>query len=720
MERTVVDNRYALSGLLGGGGMGKVYLACDMVLDRDVALKVLREQYAEDEGFVERFEREAKAAASLNHPHIVQVYDRGRTGDGYYIAMEHVPGGTLKDRILGGGRLGADEAVRLASQIADALGTAHAGGIVHRDVKPHNVLLTAAGDAKVADFGIARAASEAPISNSSLVLGTAKYMSPEQAMGDRLGPESDLYSLGVVLYEMLTGDVPFDADSAVGVAMKHVNEPPRPPGEANPAVPAGLEAVTMKLLRKKPEDRYSGAPELVADLRRVGEDLSPVFAPPAASQAETEETETERIAAPTPAPGSPGGARRAPRRPSRKGTRLLAAALAALLALIGLAGVLLSGAADGPVVGSLGEAAEEAQRALGVGEGQVPGVVGLTEREARERLAAEGFGVAVERRASPGKDEGKVLEQSVSAGEGARRGSRIALAVGGGPRAVEVPDLVGLTPERAKDELGEAGLELGESEGVQSGGVPEGQVAAQDPRVGEETAEGAEVDLKISSGPPAPDTPDRVEVPGVSGLGVGAATAALEEAGCEVAGTREEPGPEPAGTVLGTDPPAGTAVASGAPVTLVVSGGPGAPRADAGSDPGAAPAPSASATASATASPGASDPPEPPPGQDPPAEDARPSSPEPPAPSSPAPASPPPSSSPEPSSPGPSSPEAPTPEAPTPEAPSPGSAPPSPSAAPSSAAPSSPSPSSPAPASASVRSGEEGEDAEVDEAGEDE
>ncbi len=310
MERTVVDNRYVLSGLLGGGGMGKVFLARDEVLERDVALKVLREQYAEDEGFVERFEREAKAAASLNYPHIVSVYDRGKTEDGtYYIAMEHVPGGTLKDRILKKGSMEAAEAVLLASQIADALGVAHASGIVHRDVKPQNVLLTADGEAKVADFGIARAASDAPLSNSGLMLGTAKYMSPEQAMGDPLGPGSDLYSLGVVLYEMLTGEVPFDADSSVGVAMKHVTEPPRPPREKNPEVPEALDAVVMKLLQKKPEDRYPGAAELVADLSRVKGGLAPVFAAPAALRPASE-AETIQALAQTSAPTPPREPRR--------------------------------------------------------------------------------------------------------------------------------------------------------------------------------------------------------------------------------------------------------------------------------------------------------------------------------------------------------------------------------------------------------------------------
>ena len=681
MERTVVDNRYVLSGLLGGGGMGKVFLARDEVLDRDVALKVLREQYAEDEGFVERFEREAKAAASLNYPHIVSVYDRGETEEGtYYIAMEYVPGGTLKDRILKEGTVEvaeavpveAAEAVRLASQIADALGIAHGRGIVHRDVKPQNVLLTADGDAKLADFGIARAASVTTLSNSSLVLGTAKYMSPEQAMGDPVGPGSDLYSLGVVLYEMLTGEVPFDADSSVGVAMKHVTEPPRPPREKNPEVPEALDAVVMKLLEKKPEDRYPGAAELVADLSRVREGLAPVFAAPAAlrsaSGAETTWALAQTLAS-APVPGSPvGGAGGAPRgfvrspRRRRRG-RLLAAALVALLAVLGLAGVGLSRGPDDPVVGSLEKAAEAAEGALGVGKGEVPKVVGLTEEEARGRLAEEGFGAAVERRASAEEDEGKVLEQSVPAGKEVERGSRIALAVGSGPRTVKAPDLVGLTPPEAEEKLEEVGLKPGESKEAPSEEVPEGEVSAQDPAAGRKTEAGTEVELTVSSGPPTASEPDQVEVPEVSGLGV-------DDGGAGA-------------------PPAG--------------GGGGTPS----GDPAAQPAPSSSSPA--TASPSPEPPSEPAPSPSPRAEAPQPSSPEP-APSSPAPSSPPPSSSPEPapSSPPPSSSPEPAPSSPPPSSspePAPSSPPPSssPATGPPAAPPSEPAPSAPpsAPSSSS-------------------
>ena len=282
MPRTLIDNRYALVGLLGSGGMAEVYLAHDEVLDRDVALKILRGQYANDEEFVRLFRREARSAAALNHPSVVPVYYWGRAEDGtYYMAMEHVPGGNLKDRVRDGGPLGADAAAGLVLQVADALGFAHERGVIHRDVKPHNILLTEAGYVKVADFGIARAANATTTtSRSSPVMGTAGYISPEQATGGIVGPQSDLYSLGVVLFEALTGELPYRAEDPVALAMKHVNEPPRSPREANPEVPEPLETLTLKLLAKHPEDRYPSAAALVKDLERVRSELPPSTSAP--------------------------------------------------------------------------------------------------------------------------------------------------------------------------------------------------------------------------------------------------------------------------------------------------------------------------------------------------------------------------------------------------------------------------------------------------------
>jgi eukaryotic-like serine/threonine-protein kinase len=549
LPEAVVDGRYVLSDLLGEGGMGRVYLAADRLLGREVALKVLRERYAQNAEFVGRFEREARAAASLNYPNIVQVYDLGTTSDGtYYIAMEHVPGATLKDKILKEGPLEDSEAVRLASQIADALGVAHARGIVHRDVKPQNVLLGAEGDAKVADFGVARAASAtSSVSSGEQVLGTAKYMSPEQATGDRVGPASDLYSLGVVLYEMLTGEVPFDADSEVGVAMKHVNEAPRPPSERNPTVPEGLDAVVMKLLQKRPEDRYPGAAELVADLGRLDEGLPPIFAMPAASASVGETTrDLARFSVPAPVSRGPGGPPRGFVRIRRGGRRRSLAILVALLATLGLAVLTLLWGQEGPVVGSLSKAAEGAERVLNVGEGEVSDVVGLAEREARERLAREGFGVVVEPRVSSEGETGEVLEQSVASGREVQRGSRIALAVGSGPRSAKAPRLIGLTPAAAERRLEEAGLEPGQREEAPSERVPAGEVVAQDPAVGEGMKGAVEVDLTVSSGPSKHGNTDGGAGPAVSGHGVRALPTKAERG---VGGAGIKPGR--------TEPPSG-------------------------------------------------------------------------------------------------------------------------------------------------------------------
>jgi serine/threonine protein kinase len=282
MQQITLGERYTLLELLGGGGMAKVYLAHDNDLGRDVALKVLREQFAEEEEFVERFKREAKNAAALNHSNIVQVYDRGRSEDGtYYIAMEYVPGGTLKERIAKEGALEPGEATGVALRVAEALVVAHERGVVHRDIKSQNVLLSASGEAKVTDFGIARAASSKTVTEPNLVLGTVGYMSPEQVSGESVGPASDLYSLGIVLYEMLTGRLPYSAaDNPFATAMKHLEDTPRHPREENPRVPEDIDALTAKLLAKRPEDRYSSAASLAEDLRRVRDGLSPLAAGP--------------------------------------------------------------------------------------------------------------------------------------------------------------------------------------------------------------------------------------------------------------------------------------------------------------------------------------------------------------------------------------------------------------------------------------------------------
>jgi serine/threonine protein kinase len=262
----LVGERYEISRLLGAGGMGRVYLARDRSLSREVALKVLDERHAENPDFVERFRREAKAAASLSHPNMVTVYDAGEDDETPYIAMEYVPGGTLKDRLQRRGALPPRVAIGVTLEVANALAAAHEKGIVHRDIKPENVLVTYQGHAKVGDFGIARAAAATAITETDLILGSVRYLSPEQAKGEKAGPPSDLYSLGVVLYEMLTGRVPFGEENPIATAMKHVTEEPTSPQELDPTIPKALEAITLKLLKKDPEQRYQIATELAEDL----------------------------------------------------------------------------------------------------------------------------------------------------------------------------------------------------------------------------------------------------------------------------------------------------------------------------------------------------------------------------------------------------------------------------------------------------------------------
>ena len=422
-----------------------MYLAHDEVLDRDVALKVLREQFADDEEFVERFKREAQSAAGLSHPNIVQVYDRGETEHGTsYIAMEYVPGGTLKELISSSGAPEPEVAASLAAQIAEAIGAAHECGVVHRDIKPQNVLLTAAEDVKVADFGIALTASGATISQTSVVLGTASYMVPEQALGEPATPKSDLYSLGVVLYEMLTGKLPYIAESPVAVSMKHVTEAPRPPEEEDPRIPEDLNALVVKLLAKDPKARYVDAAELAEDLRRARGGLPPIAAGKYIGITWLATRET--VPPPRVAASRWRGASRSP--------WVLAATLTFLVMLGGLGWELSQDRWEQSPL----SAEKKLARAYRI---EVPDVEGLTEVQARQKLTPSGFKLDVRKQESSATKAGKVLDQSPVGGERVKEGSKAMLHVGDGPASVEVPNVVGLSVSEAKARLGEAGLVVG-------------------------------------------------------------------------------------------------------------------------------------------------------------------------------------------------------------------------------------------------------------------
>jgi eukaryotic-like serine/threonine-protein kinase len=421
MQRPVLGDRYTLVEPLGDGGMAEVYLARDNFLGRKVALKVLRERYADDEEFVERFRREAISAAALNHPNVVQVYDRGRTEDGaFYMAMEYVPGGTLKERMKTEGGLTPREAAEIASQVADALAVAHDRGIVHRDVKPQNVLLAASGEAKVSDFGIARAASTDTLTQTDAVLGTLAYMSPEQVRGERVGPASDLYSLGVVLYEMLTGDLPYRGDDPIATAMKHLDEEPPHPRETNPAVPEELDALVVRLLAKAPGDRYASAASLSEDLHRIRDGLPPLAAG-------IGDVTTRQLARDTPEGG--------PAQPGARGSDPPAGLGRRRSLVVPLAALVVGVALIGGLAWTLGwntpeRSSPDGAAAQGV---EVPALVGLPREEAQQRLEEDGLELASRGKApSDTVAEGAVIEQDPAEGSRVDRGQAVNVVLSSG------------------------------------------------------------------------------------------------------------------------------------------------------------------------------------------------------------------------------------------------------------------------------------------------
>jgi serine/threonine-protein kinase len=418
---TLVDGRYRVLNRLGSGGMADVYCAEDSHLGRQVALKVLYQRFAQDAEFVERFKREAQAAAGLTHPNVVNVFDRGEHDGTYYIAMEYLPGSTLKEVIAERGALDQEAVIDIGVQILRAASFAHRRGVVHRDLKPHNVMLDDAGNAKVTDFGIARAgASE--MTEAGSIMGTAQYLSPEQAQGQLATSQSDLYSVGIILYELLTGRLPFDGESAVAIAVQHLNDPPPPISSLRPDVAPELEAAVMRALAKDPAARWADADEFIRALEgaRAGLATKPLGQDTAAF-------------APVPAATVAGdGAAPPPEEERRLRWPWIALGLTALL--IGLAVLLFAG----------GDKAE------------IENVVGQPEAVAVDRLQDDGFEVDVDRQPDLAPI-GEVIHQDPGAGTEADEGSTVKLVVSTGAPEVTVPTVAGFAEKRAVRELSKAG-----------------------------------------------------------------------------------------------------------------------------------------------------------------------------------------------------------------------------------------------------------------------
>ena len=522
-EGTTLDGRYRLERLLGSGGMADVWLAQDSELSRHVAVKVLHDRFAQDAQFVERFRREAASAAGLMHPNVVGVFDRGQVDGTYYIAMEYVEGSSLKDLITRG--LTVPQAVEITRQVLAAEQFAHAHGIVHRDIKPQNVIVDSAGRVRVLDFGIARAgASE--ITQTGSVMGTAQYLSPEQAQGFEVNPASDLYSTGVVLYEMLTGRVPFDGDSAVAVAMKQVSEQPAAPSALNPAVPPALDAIVLRALAKDPANRFASAEEFSRALDAAEVDPNAVgdtamFATVADPDLLAEEERRRR------------------RRWIAIG--ILGAILLALLALLLI-------------------------DRLGGEEVLVPAVTGKDVERGADQLEDAGFEVEIDEFANDAP-RGTVLEQDPRAGERADEGSTVTLSVSSGPGEGEVPDVVGQPEAEAKEELEDAGFRV-KSEREASSSADEGTVIRSQPSPGLQAKIGSTVTIVVSSGPKL------VTVPDVLNQSESSARSELRAAGL-LPNVESEESDLPEDTVIEQDPGAGSRIEEGDEVTVVVSEGPG-------------------------------------------------------------------------------------------------------------------------------------------------
>jgi beta-lactam-binding protein with PASTA domain/predicted Ser/Thr protein kinase len=546
----VYDGRYLIERQIGSGGMADVYLATDQSLGRHVAIKILSDRYARDAAFVERFRREAAAAAGLRHPNIVTVYDRGEAMGTSYIAMEYLDGPTLKEEILRRAPLPEPEAINYAVQALHALEAAHRQGVIHRDIKPHNMVLTEDGRLKVTDFGIARAQNTQQMTEVGSIVGTAQYLSPEQARGQTVGPESDIYSMGVVLYEMLCGELPFTGDSAVDIAMKQVSDAPPPLHTRNRLVSPAMEQVVMRALAKDPALRFSSAKQMADELTRVGR-----------GQAASSDTQqATRVIAAADAtrvigrmPPQEGATRvfdapplQPPERPAPRRSALPWLIVLLFLILAGVAGFVV-------------------YKMLAGSDKSVPsGLIGQTCKQAQATLKADGLvGKCVNTRSTVAQT-GKVVSTDPTQGSGVSKGDTVTLKVGIGPSSIKVPPVKGLKFLDASNKLTQAGFTVNPTPDlIPSPKEPGGVVVGSSPKEGTTQKPGVQVTLKVASG--------SVQIPSVKGLTCDQATKLLQNQTLKPT-CQNRASQSPVHQAYATNPTG--LVPQHSPVTIYISSGP--------------------------------------------------------------------------------------------------------------------------------------------------
>ena len=548
MAERVLGARYELLELIGNGGMADVYRAHDQLLDRIVAVKILHPQFRNDAEFIEKFHREAQAAARLSHPDIVNVYDVGIEGDDHYIVMEYVRGNTLKNRIKAEGALPVLDALRIAREIADALAHAPANQLVHCDIKPHNILLTEAGHAKVADFGIARAVTESTMTYSGNIIGSVHYFSPEQAKGTIITPKSDVYSLGVVLYEMLTGALPFTGENPVSIAMKHLQEQPVSPRQLRSEIPPMVEAIVMKAMNKEPALRPESI-ELMHELQQAEQMLhgTPIST--------TDPYATQVLPTVQSMAGGYDGSFEEEETEEEQGKKSI---WGSKIFLVGLVMVLFLGFGVGAFL-SFGKFWSTEEIA-------VPDVVGKQMTLARQILEDDKLRVTVAETYDADVPAGQVVSQSPEAGAQVKTERLVTIYVSKGGEGIEIPDLKGLSKSSATERLQKMSLKVGSVYEKYSDDEP-GTVISQDPASGVKSSRGQSVDITVSRGPKT----KLVAVPDVTGASLDTAKSSLVSHGLRAGSITQSPSRQAPGTVISQSPVASSELAEGSTVDLVIA-----------------------------------------------------------------------------------------------------------------------------------------------------